>query len=171
MLGMGGGLAVALALPLPRTLAGAPAEIRMAGRTDGSHVWFEPAGLHIAPGATVRWVNMDPANSHTATAYHPSNYDHPLRIPEGAKPWDSDYLLPGESFEVTLTVPGIYDYFCVPHEMAGMVGRIVVGKAGTSAAYGDEGLPEAVIGVFQPVADIMAGGGVPGGGKKARGVE
>jgi hypothetical protein len=25
-------------------------------------------------------------------------------------------------------VPGVYDYFCAPHEAAGMVGRIVVGK-------------------------------------------
>ena len=31
-------------------------------------------------------------------------------------------------FDVTLTAPGVYDYFCTPHEAAGMVGRIVVGK-------------------------------------------
>ena len=35
---------------------------------------------------------------------------------------------PGRHFEVTLTVPGVYDYFCAPHEVAGMVGRIVVGR-------------------------------------------
>jgi plastocyanin len=35
---------------------------------------------------------------------------------------------PGDHFEVTLTVAGVYDYFCMPHEAAGMVGRIVVGK-------------------------------------------
>ena len=29
---------------------------------------------------------------------------------------------------MTLTVPGVYDYFCAPHEVAGMVGRIVVGQ-------------------------------------------
>ena len=30
---------------------------------------------------------------------------------------------------MTLTVEGVYDYFCIPHEHAGMVGRIVVGEA------------------------------------------
>jgi hypothetical protein len=36
---------------------------------------------------------------------------------------------PGDHFEVTLTVPGVYDFFCLPHEAAGMVGRIIVGEA------------------------------------------
>ncbi len=31
-------------------------------------------------------------------------------------------------FDVTLTVQGVYDYYCMPHEQAGMVGRIVVGR-------------------------------------------
>ena len=26
-----------------------------------------------------------------------------------------------------LTVEGVYDYYCAPHEMAGMVGRLIVG--------------------------------------------
>ena len=51
-----------------------------------------------------------------------------MRIPEGAAPWHSDYLLPGERFEATLAAEGVYDYFRVPHELAGMVGRIVVGR-------------------------------------------
>jgi hypothetical protein len=34
----------------------------------------------------------------------------------------------GLSFEVTLTVEGVYDYYCTTHEMAGMVGRIIVGQ-------------------------------------------
>jgi len=36
-------------------------------------------------------------------------------------------LQPGEHFDLTLSVPGVYDYFCAPHEQAGMVGRLVVG--------------------------------------------
>jgi hypothetical protein len=34
----------------------------------------------------------------------------------------------GGRFEVTLAVEGVYDYFCLPHEAGGMVGRIVVGR-------------------------------------------
>ena len=41
---------------------------------------------------------------------------------------------PGSHFEVTLTIPGVYDYFCMPHEAAGMVGRIVVGRPGGPGA-------------------------------------
>ena len=37
-------------------------------------------------------------------------------------------LLPGEHFEVTLTAERVYDYTRVPHEHAGMVGRLIVGQ-------------------------------------------
>jgi plastocyanin len=87
----------------------------------------DPIGVLIEPGQTLRWVNE--ANVHTSTAYHPDNDGHALRIPEAAESWDSGYLVePGDQFEVTLTVEGVYDYFCTPHEMAVMVGRIIVDR-------------------------------------------
>ena len=87
------------------------------------------SGSGWRPAPTVRWVVE--ANVHTATAYHPANGGHPLRIPErrGAL----GLGLPGGArggFEVTLTAEGVYDYFCAPHEVAGMVGRIIVGRPG-----------------------------------------
>jgi plastocyanin len=100
---------------------------------DGSEVWFDPVGVYVEPGQTVRWV-VD-ANVHTTAAYHPKNDNHSLRIPEAATPWDSGFLVNrGDHFEVTLTVPGVYDYYCQPHEAAGMVGRIVVGRPGGPGA-------------------------------------
>ncbi|CAI5964565.1 unnamed protein product [Closterium sp. NIES-65] len=33
---------------------------------------------------------------------------------------------PGETFTVKLTAPGTYEYYCEPHQGAGMVGQIVV---------------------------------------------
>lgn len=114
-------------------LAGMPAlatsvvEIHMRSADLGAHAWFDPVGILVPAGTTVRWI-VD-ADVHTATAYHPINDDRPLRIPEAAEPWDSDYLVnPGDAFERTLTVEGVYDYFCAPHELAGMVGRIIVGR-------------------------------------------
>jgi plastocyanin len=81
----------------------------------------------VQPGTKIRWVVE--ADVHTTTAYHPSNDSHSLRIPTTAQPWASDYLVnPGDSFEVTLTLEGVYDDYCTPHEMAGMVGRIIVGQ-------------------------------------------
>jgi plastocyanin len=105
--------------------------IRMAQSSDGTRVYFDPVGIHISPGQKVRWVQE--SGYHTTTAYHPSDSNHELRIPEGAEPWDSGVLQTqapdkGSTFEHTFTQEGVYDYFCVPHEAAGMVGRIVVGR-------------------------------------------
>ena len=163
-IGMGGGFFAALALPAFPASAEAVAEIVMGGRVGGSHVWFDPVGLLVQPGQMVRWINRDPGNAHTATAYHPANSGKPNRIPPGAQPWDSGYLLPDESFSVKLTVPGVYDYFCITHEQAGMVGRIIVGAPPTdgwqSASAADDGLPQAALQAFPAVEEIMAKGRV-----------
>lgn len=161
-LGLAGGFAAALVLP-GSAPAEEAAEIAMAGDRDGARVWFEPAGLLVAPGRTIRWVSRDPVNAHTATAYHPQNGGRPLRIPQAAKPWDSGYLLDGEAFEVTLAEEGVYDYFCLPHELAGMVGRIVVARAGAEPRDPPEaadGLPDAARAALPAVAEIMAKGAV-----------
>lgn len=73
--------------------------------------------------------NVAKAVSQVADQKKTRNDRHSLRIPDRAEPWDSHFLVnPGSHFEVTLTVPGVYDYFCMPHEVADMVGRIVVGR-------------------------------------------
>lgn len=132
---LAGTLVVASGLVLPGRAAAAGATIHMMSTPDGSVVWFDPVGLWVSPGTTVTWLNgADQANTHTATAYHPANDRHSLRIPETATPWDSGYLLPGKRFSTTLIVEGVYDYYCRPHEMAGMVGRIVVGQPGGPGA-------------------------------------
>jgi len=129
-------------------------EIRMRGNADGSAVWFDPIGVLIGPGQTVRWINTDRGNSHTSTAFHPQNTDHPRRIPAAAEAWNSDYLLPDQTFELRFTAAGVYDYFCIPHEEAGMVGRLVVGSP-TSAAAPSEALPEAARQVLPAVEEIV----------------
>jgi plastocyanin len=162
----GGGILAALLLrPLPVSAAEV-VEVAMQGTPDGSDVWFDPIGILVQPGQAIRWTNRDPGNSHTVTSYHPSLFDRPRRIPEGATPWDSDYLLPDESFSLTLSVPGVYDYYCVPHEHAGMVGRIIVGTPDAGAAdYAKAGaglteLPAAALAGFPDVAAIIAAGAV-----------
>jgi plastocyanin len=143
------------------------AVIEMRGDALGSEVWFDPVGLYVEPGTTVRWVARE--NVHTTTAYHPRNDRHPLRIPERAVPWDSGFLVhPGDHFDVVLTVPGVYDYYCMPHEAAGMVGRIVVGKplgpgaerfdywAGRSGTESWRRVPAAARATLPSVARILA---------------
>jgi plastocyanin len=154
------GGALLLAAPALRR-AGATAgaiEVRMRSDPEGARVGFDPIGLRVAPGTTVRWVAE--ANVHTATAYHPANDGHPLRIPKRAAPWNSGYLVePGEAFEVTLMVEGVYDYFCAPHEVAGMVGRIIVGRpGGPGARPPGEDVPPLARAAFPSVERIMAEG-------------
>jgi plastocyanin len=121
-------------LAVPRVLRAADiVEIYMRSDLLGAEVWFDPIGIHLEPGQTVRWIVE--GNVHTTTAYHPHNDQHSLRIPEGAPPWDSGFLVhKGDRFAVTLTVEGVYDYYCMPHEAAGMVGRLVVGTPGGPGA-------------------------------------
>jgi plastocyanin len=87
---------------------------------------FSPDRLRIRVGETVRWV-VESAG-HSTTAYHPQNHEgYHSRIPDGAQPWNSGVLLQrGAQFEHTFTVAGVYHYYCIPHEGAGMVGAIVV---------------------------------------------
>src|SRR4051794_13283456 len=49
--------------------------------------FFDPVGFYVQKGQTVRWIAGD--NGPTITAFHPANLNHELRIPEGAKPFDS----------------------------------------------------------------------------------
>ena len=168
-----GGLALAsLAMPVVGRAARL-VEIQMRSSPRGEEVWFDPIGVRIEPGQTVRWIMASPGNPHTTTAYHPRNANHSLRIPEAAAPWDSGFLVkPGDAFEVTLIVEGVYDYFCLPHEAAGMVGRIVVGRPGGPGALPFDyftsraatqawvPVPEAARAAFPSVAAIVADGAV-----------
>lgn len=153
---IGGGLVLSAAF-MQRVQAADTIEISMSGTTSGSHVWFRPLGLLIQPGQAVKWTNDDTGNVHTVTAYHPDN-GKPLRIPNEADSWNSDYLMPGESFTVTFTHPGVYDYFCIPHEQAGMVGRIVVGRLNMSDApypASDQNLPPLALARLPDVSAII----------------
>ena len=161
VLSLGGGLVAAVSLSRRDVRAEEVVEIRMKGRADGSQVWFDPIGVLIKPGQMVRWINYNPGNSHTTTAYHPANSEKPLRIPEAAKSWDSDYLLPEESFSITFTEQGVYDYFCIPHEHAGMVGRIIVGEPEANGGWMElvatsRGVPDEALKAFPMVEEIMA---------------
>ena len=94
---------------------------------------FAPEILTIVKGATVRFSN-DSDEPHSVTAYEG-------RIPSGARYFSSGGLSSeeearenvtetliqeGESFELTLSKSGVYEYFCIPHESQGMKGEIVV---------------------------------------------
>ncbi len=61
-------------------------EVRAVMSKNGADVYFDPVGLRIEPGDTVRWIQVN--GYHSVTAYHPANGDRELRIPERPQPWD-----------------------------------------------------------------------------------
>jgi plastocyanin len=170
--GLGGWGVLLLATLISVPAAARTFEVRAVMSKDGGQVYFEPVGLHIHLGDTIRWVQVN--GYHSVTAYHPKNGNHELRIPNDAQPWDSGILLgeypaKGSTFEHTFTVPGVYDYFCAPHEAAGMVGRIVVDSPGDgpgtrSFGYAPERhwkpVPEAAQKVFPTIQLIVEKGTV-----------
>lgn len=93
--------------------------------TEDEAFYFDPIGLAIEAGATVEWTIE--SGDHSTTAYEE-------RIPPEAEPWDSGVLAEdGATFSHTFNVEGTYDYYCTPHQSAGMVARIVVGQPGGPA--------------------------------------
>lgn len=92
--------------------------------SDGDgQVVFTPAIVWLQPGGTVSW--QFEVVAHSVTAYHPDN-GRPLRIPVSADAFDSGVSPAGETFEHTFDTPGVYNYFCRPHEFFGMVGVVIV---------------------------------------------
>lgn len=75
---------------------------------------FTPATFTMKAGSTVTWVNKDTV-THTVTS---------TAVPSGASPFNSGNLPYGNTFKVTLTVPGTYQYYCAIHPS--MTGTIVV---------------------------------------------
>jgi plastocyanin len=94
---------------------------------------FEPAQIEVSKGTTVTWENVG-AIGHSVTAYEGE-------IPESAAyfasgEFDSEDaardaypegdIPEGEAYEHTFETTGTFEYFCIPHEMNGMVGKIKV---------------------------------------------
>lgn len=117
--------------------------------------YFDPVGLHVEPGTTVRFELA--AGSHSATAYDD-------RLPAGATAFDSGTISQG-SFEYTFETPGTYDYYCTPHRSIGMVGRIVAGSPGGPAEEGS--IPDGEVPDAETIVDrgsVAYGADVDGAG-------
>jgi amicyanin len=97
---------------------------------------FSPQVLTIQVGDTVTWTNLDQVQ-HTATST------------TGA--FDSSMLDQNQSFSVTFTQPGTYDYLCTPHPS--MTGQIVVQAAAPAPSQGAGGgtIPDVAMPAPEPM--------------------
>lgn len=114
--------------------------------TDG--LKFKPADITVPPGTTVVWKNVG-SSGHTVTAYGD-------KIPKDATYFASGgfnseeaarkgfqngkgNIKGGASYQHTVETTGTYEYFCIPHEQAGMKGSIEVTKDATLGNGGGGG--------------------------------
>jgi plastocyanin len=121
--------------------------------------YFEPTGLYIEPGDTVKFTMTTP--HHNVVAYHPQ-FGFKRRIPYRVMPFSGPMLPAGGYWLYTFEKPGVYEMNCAPHEYWGMVMRIVVGEVSGPAA--------------EPLPDLCAqspggGGGDGDGGSESEGPE
>lgn len=86
---------------------------------------YDPADLTVPVGTTVTWVN-DSTFVHTVTTDPSLLQDGSLVTSPPGQAFDSGNIAPGDSWSRTFDVPGEYRYACIPHELAGMVARLVV---------------------------------------------
>jgi plastocyanin len=99
--------------------------------------FFDPVGLHVDPGAALEFEVL--AGHHAISSYNLDN-DRQRRIPADAPSFSSPMLggygnsegppKPGgdsQSWFYEFETEGVYDIYCPPHEVFGMVMRIVVG--------------------------------------------
>jgi plastocyanin len=117
----------------PNVVEGVPEEADHV--VDMQAVAFEPAELTVQQGDTVAW-KYAAGEPHSVTAYQDG-------VPEEATYWASGgfeseeaarngwengkgAVQSGQSYVHTFETTGTHEYFCVPHEAAGMVGSVIV---------------------------------------------
>ena len=76
----------------------------------GEH-FFDPSSITVKVGTTVIWRNN-------------GQQTHDIHARDGS--FDSPLLNPGNTFTFTFTKPGLYPYYCIPHEGDGMIGQVEV---------------------------------------------
>ena len=76
---------------------------------------FDPAAVRVSPGTTITWAWTGEGSAHNV-------------VSKGDGPLDSGEPAIGESvtYEATLDSPGVYRYYCNPHQSLGMKGAVVV---------------------------------------------
>lgn len=106
--------------------------------------YYEPTGLAVDVGDVVAYHFVTPG--HTVSAYHPYA-GRQQRVPDrkdGLAWFSSPYLGAGATWLYRFDRPGVYDYYCGPHEIFGHVGRVVAGDMTETPPVPDPcGPPEA----------------------------
>jgi aldose sugar dehydrogenase len=91
---------------------------------------YSPEPIEITAGQTVTWHNGDTI-SHTVTSGQDGDLDEGILF-------DSDAIIPNQSYSLTFDTPGEFDYYCIYHPT--MVGEVTV--SGPDASTSEESTDE-----------------------------
>jgi plastocyanin len=97
---------------------------------------YEPERIEVEAGTTVTWETTG-AVGHTVTAYEDNipdgaeyfasgDFDSEQAAIDGYNSGQEGNVPQGETYEHTFETTGTYEYYCIPHEMSGMVGYVRV---------------------------------------------
>jgi len=113
------------AAAIRKTLAKLTAPIAQ-GTVGMTDMGFVPAAITVNAGDKVVWKNSSPVIHNVVDDASKALSEVDVKLPSGARPFDSGLLQPGQSFSRVFTEPGIYRYVCTLHEGSGMKGVVVV---------------------------------------------
>ena len=110
------------------TGSGAPAQSAKTGATVAitDNFRFDPDTVTIHAGEAVEWKNQSHFRHTVTDDPKMAGQAGDAGLPSGAEAFSSQEIPPGGSYRRTLSVPGTYRYFCMPHEGIGMLGKIIV---------------------------------------------
>jgi copper-containing nitrite reductase/plastocyanin len=109
----------------------APVAQGTVGMTD---MGFVPAAITVNAGDKVVWKNSSPVIHNVVDDASKALSVVDVKLPSGARPFDSGMLQPGQSYSRVFTEPGIYRYVCTLHEGSGMKGVVIVRPSSLLAA-------------------------------------
>ena len=101
----------------------APVAQGTVGMTD---MGFVPAAITVNVGTKVVWKNSSQVIHNVVDDASKALSVVDVKLPSGARPFDSGLLQPGQSYSRVFTEPGIYRYVCTLHEGSGMKGVVFV---------------------------------------------
>jgi plastocyanin len=97
---------------------------------------FAPKRIQVEQGTQVTWENVG-SIGHTVTAYEEKipdgatyfasgGFDSQQAAEDGYSDGQGGNVPAGEAYSHTFETTGTYEYYCIPHEMNGMVGVVKV---------------------------------------------
>lgn len=91
-----------------------------------SQIQYFPATLHVKRGATVTWLNKSYYSQSATCDPNKDGGGRSASLPNGAQPWSSGLLYPGQRYSRKFDTPGTYVYFSLPRLSPNTMGTIIV---------------------------------------------